>query len=81
MDAVSLTLDDRFHLLLHKKIMNKTGSAKRRSKNITKINIKNRYTSQAPPARRKRHYGRPKIAVVAPVLLTSRPKSVLWKWS
>jgi len=32
----NLTLDDRFHLLLHKKIMNKTGSAKRRSKKYYK---------------------------------------------
>jgi hypothetical protein len=28
----NLTLDDQFHLLLHKKIMNKKGSARRRSK-------------------------------------------------
>jgi hypothetical protein len=31
-----LTLDDRFLLLLHKKIMNKTGSAKRRAKKYYK---------------------------------------------
>jgi hypothetical protein len=32
----NLSLDDRFHLLLHKKIMNKTGSAKRRAKKYYK---------------------------------------------
>ncbi len=32
----NLSLDDRFYLLLHKKIMNKTGSAKRRSKKYYK---------------------------------------------
>ena len=32
----NLTIDDRFRLLLHKKIMNKTGSAKRRSKKYYK---------------------------------------------
>ena len=31
-DISSLSLDDRFLILLHKKIMNKTGSTKRRSK-------------------------------------------------
>ncbi len=31
-----LTIDDRFNLLLHKKVMNKTGSAKRRSKKYYK---------------------------------------------
>ena len=32
----SLNIDDRFHLLLHKKIMSKTGSAKRRAKKYYK---------------------------------------------
>jgi hypothetical protein len=32
MDLEKLSLDDRFMILLHKKIMNKTGSAKRRAK-------------------------------------------------
>ncbi len=36
----NLTLDDRFHLLLHKKIMNKSGSAKRRSKKYYKDQYK-----------------------------------------
>jgi len=31
-----LTLDERFYLLLHKKIMNKKGSAKRRAKKYYK---------------------------------------------
>jgi len=31
-----LTIDDRFYLLLHKKIMNKTGSARRRAKKYYK---------------------------------------------
>ncbi len=35
-----LSIDDRFHLLLHKKIMNKTGSAKRRSKKYYKDQYK-----------------------------------------
>jgi len=37
---VNLSIDDRFHLLLHKKIMNKTGSAKRRSKKYYKDQYK-----------------------------------------
>ena len=32
----NMTLDDRFYLLLHKKLMNKTGSAKRRTKKYYK---------------------------------------------
>lgn len=40
MDTDNLTLDDRFHLLLHKKIMNKRGSAKRRSKKYYKDQYK-----------------------------------------
>ncbi|MBT3179117.1 MAG: integrase [Desulfobacula sp.] len=36
----NLTLDDRFHLLLHKKIMNKTGSARRRNKKYYKDQYK-----------------------------------------
>jgi len=36
----NLTLDDRFNLLLHKKIMNKSGSAKRRSKKYYKDQYK-----------------------------------------
>jgi hypothetical protein len=36
----NLTLDDRFNLLLHKKIMNKKGSAKRRSKKYYKDQYK-----------------------------------------
>jgi hypothetical protein len=36
----NLSLDDRFHLLLHKKIMNKTGSAKRRAKKYYKDQYK-----------------------------------------
>ena len=40
MDTGNLTLDDRFHLLLHKKIMNKRGSAKRRSKKYYKDQYK-----------------------------------------
>jgi len=36
----NLTLDDRFHLLLHKKIMNKNGSARRRSKKYYKDQYK-----------------------------------------
>ena len=36
----NLTLDDRFHLLLHKKIMNKIGSAKRRNKKYYKDQYK-----------------------------------------
>ncbi len=43
-----LTIDDRFHLLLHKKIMNKTGSAKRRSKKYYKDQYKK--TGIIPPA-------------------------------
>ncbi len=31
-----LSIDDRFYLLLHKKIMNKTGSARRRAKKYYK---------------------------------------------
>jgi hypothetical protein len=40
MDNNNLTLDDEFHLLLHKKIMNKKGSAKRRSKKYYKDQYK-----------------------------------------
>jgi len=40
MDNNNLTLDDKFHLLLHKKIMNKKGSAKRRSKKYYKDQYK-----------------------------------------
>ncbi|MEA3486693.1 MAG: integrase, partial [Thermodesulfobacteriota bacterium] len=40
MDTCNLTLDDRFHLLLHKKIMNKSGSAKRRAKKYYKDQYK-----------------------------------------
>jgi hypothetical protein len=36
----NLTIDDRFHLLLHRKIMNKTGSAKRRAKKYYKDQYK-----------------------------------------
>ncbi len=36
----NLSIDDRFHLLLHKKIMNKSGSAKRRSKKYYKDQYK-----------------------------------------
>ena len=40
MDTDNLTLDDRFYLLLHKKIMNKKGSAKRSSKKYYKDQYK-----------------------------------------
>jgi len=40
MDADNLTIDDRFHLLLHKKIMNKRGSTMRRAKKYYNSNIK-----------------------------------------
>jgi hypothetical protein len=43
-----LTIDDRFHLLLHKKIMNKTGSAKRRSKKYYKDQYKKTGVIPAP---------------------------------
>jgi len=43
-----LTIDDRFHLLLHKKIMNKTGSAKRRSKKYYKDQYKRTGIIPAP---------------------------------
>jgi hypothetical protein len=43
-----LSLDDRFHLLLHKKIMNKTGSAKRRSKKYYKDQYKKTGIIPAP---------------------------------
>ena len=43
-----LTIDDRFHLLLHKKIMNKTGSAKRRSKKYYKDQYKKTGIIPAP---------------------------------
>ena len=35
-DTSDLSIDDRFYLLLHKKIMNKTGSARRRAKKYYK---------------------------------------------
>jgi len=40
MDADNLTLDERFYLLLHKKIMNKRGSARRRAKKYYKDQYK-----------------------------------------
>jgi len=40
METDNLSIDDRFHLLLHKKIMNKSGSAKRRSKKYYKDQYK-----------------------------------------
>lgn len=43
-----LPIDDRFHLLLHKKIMNKTGSAKRRSKKYYKDQYKKTGIIPAP---------------------------------
>jgi hypothetical protein len=43
-----LRIDDRFHLLLHKKIMNKTGSAKRRSKKYYKDQYKKTGIIPAP---------------------------------
>lgn len=43
-----LTIDDRFHLLLHKKIMNKIGSAKRRSKKYYKDQYKKTGIIPAP---------------------------------
>ena len=43
-----LTIDDRFHLLLYKKIMNKTGSAKRRSKKYYKDQYKKTGIIPAP---------------------------------
>jgi len=43
-----LTIDDRFHLLLHKKIMNKTGSARRRSKKYYKDQYKKTGIIPAP---------------------------------
>ena len=43
-----LTIDDRFNLLLHKKIMNKTGSAKRRSKKYYKDQYKKTGIIPAP---------------------------------
>ncbi len=45
---LELTVDDRFHLLLHKKIMNKTGSAKRRSKKYYKDQYKKTGIIPAP---------------------------------
>ncbi len=39
-DTRNLSIDDRFHLLLHKKLMNKTGSAKRRLKKYYKDQYK-----------------------------------------
>jgi hypothetical protein len=44
----NLCIDDRFHLLLHKKIMNKTGSAKRRSKKYYKDQYKKTGIIPAP---------------------------------
>ena len=40
MDTDNLTIDDRFHLLLHKKIMNKRGSTMRRAKKYYKDKYK-----------------------------------------
>ena len=40
MDTDNLTIDDRFHLLLHKKIMNKQGSTMRRAKKYYKDQYK-----------------------------------------
>jgi hypothetical protein len=44
----NLSIDDRFHLLLHKKIMNKTGSAKRRTKKYYKDQYKKTGIIPAP---------------------------------
>jgi hypothetical protein len=44
----NLSIDDRFSLLLHKKIMNKTGSAKRRSKKYYKDQYKKTAISGIP---------------------------------
>ena len=44
----NLSIDDHFHLLLHKKIMNKTGSAKRRSKKYYKDQYKKTGIIPAP---------------------------------
>lgn len=44
----NLSIDDRFYLLLHKKIMNKTGSAKRRSKKYYKDQYKKTGVIPAP---------------------------------
>lgn len=44
----NLSIDDRFSLLLHKKIMNKTGSAKRRSKKYYKDQYKKTGIIPAP---------------------------------
>ena len=44
----NLSIDDRFHLLLHRKIMNKTGSAKRRSKKYYKDQYKKTGIIPAP---------------------------------
>ena len=44
----NLSIDDRFHLLLHKKIMNKTGSAKRQAKKYYKDQYKKTGIIPAP---------------------------------
>ncbi|GEM_PF-2536975 len=44
----NLSIDDRFYLLLHKKIMNKTGSAKRRAKKYYKDQYKKTGIIPAP---------------------------------
>jgi transposase len=44
----NLSIDDRFHLLLYKKIMNKTGSAKRRAKKYYKDQYKKTGIIPAP---------------------------------
>jgi len=44
----NLSIDDRFYLLLHKKIMNKTGSAKRRTKKYYKDQYKKTGMIPAP---------------------------------
>ena len=58
MDSGNLLLDERFHLLLHKKIMDKKGSAMRRAKKYYKDQYKkNRHHSRPSFACGKRHYG------------------------
>ncbi len=77
---MDLTLDERFYLLLHKKIMDKKGSASDVQKNITKINIKKTALSLNLSCLQKKVSWKVENAVAAPVLLLHGLKNGLWKW-
>ena len=68
LDISSLALDDQFMILLHKKLMDKKGSAKRRAKKYIRINIRKQVLSPSPYSLQARELWRDVNAVAGHLL-------------